>query len=245
MKKRFSLVLYVFLALVMVLITGCSSSGETVAGFTTALNQIHLTGIKNIDAEIASIDKEYTAVLVKIQALDQLLAAAMQWVDFHKTQSYKAGVLWTKEVTPEGLDQLKNAQYKVSKLELVAKEGGAGVGWQFSHTITINDIATGNRSDWKSLQDSLNEQKTTWENRRKEKMAVRELATSTWGNLVKNIGQWKIEKYNNVTYIVTGMGLGWQEKLIEGKWAFYTDQKLAQPNGKPAEDLAKVLSARH
>jgi len=242
MNKRYLVYAYLVLLLVM-LLAGCSS-GKTTAGFTTALGKIHLDGINSIDAEITKMDQEYTAVLVKIQSLEQLLTAAMQWVEFNKTQKYDYGTLWIKEVTEEGLNQLKNDQYKVSKLELVAKEGGFGAGWQFTYAININDVVTGSKSDWQSLQDDLNQQKAAMEERRKQKMAVRERATSTWSDVVKNISEWKSEKYNDVTYIIKGAGLGWQDKLLEGQWAYYTDQKLVQPMGKPAEQLQKILASQ-
>ena len=117
----------------------------------------------------------------------------------------------------EDLNQLKNDQYKVSKLELVAKEGGFGTGWHFTYTININDVVAGSKSDWQFLQDDLNQQKAALEERRKQKMAVRERATSTWSDVVKNISECKSEKYNDVTYIIKGAGLGWQDKLSEGQ----------------------------
>jgi len=45
------------------------------------------------------MDQEYTAVLVKIQSLEQLFTAAMQWVSSTKRRNYDHGTLWIKEVT--------------------------------------------------------------------------------------------------------------------------------------------------
>lgn len=228
---------------VSVLSAGCSSAEINLAA-AEAINENHLSGIQVLDEDITRMDKDYYAVLVKIKALESLIAPAMQWVEFHKTQSYDAGAMWIKEVTSEGLSQLANDQYKVNKLELVAKEGGHNVGWQFSQTLTVTDVASGRSYDAASLLDDLKKQKATWEDRRKEKIASRDLATSTMANVLKFVSQWKVEKYNAETFLIKGAGLGWQDKLVDGTWTYYIKEEQAQPNGKPAEDLQKVISAR-
>jgi hypothetical protein len=242
MRKWFS-VLFCFMIIALILPMGCAS-GEMAVNVSNAIVKMHLAGIQAVDSEITALNKEYTNVLVKMQKLEQLVTPVTKWVEFQKTQSSKSGVLWVKEVTPEGLDQLKNDTYQISKLELVVKQGGAGIGWQFTSTIKVLDSATRGAYDLKVLQDDLASQKAMWEERRKAKLGVRDMSISTINNVLKYIDQWKIEKYNETTYIVNGQGLGWAEKLTSGAWTYYKDRDQMVPNGKPAEDLEKILSAR-
>ena len=235
MKKWISIVMLLVLAMIVCPSTGCTSR-DVAIGSGNSLIQMTNEGIAYIDSEIVGTDQQLTAVGQKLLKLEQVLTPAMKWLEYQKTVS-KPGY-WKINVTSEGLDRFKNDQYQVTTLEFLSLQG------QFSSAIKVTDLTTGTTYDWKTLQDDLTLLKDNFEQRRKAKIEARNLSISTIKNVLKYFNEWKIQQLDDITYAISGIGLGWAEKLTTGSWTYYKVNGQLVPRGMEGDNLKAILSAR-
>lgn len=202
---------------------------------------MHKTGIANIDSELDKIDEQRYSTEVNLLKLEQVVSPALQWLEFQKTRDFRAGD-WRVSVTPEGLAQLKNDQYGVTKIEFYISQAGSPAA-DISSTLKVTDLSTGMIYNWEEIKNTLESTKSSLEQQWQEKLKYRELSTSTLNNVMENWRNWKVKRINQSVYEITGTGLGWADKLVVGAWTYYLDKKELIPADEPSRALQRVLLA--
>lgn len=237
MKKWSSIFTSILLIMVMIPLTGCTSR-DIVVEVAQALMQINKTGVENIDSEITEIDKQLYNAQVHLLKLEQVLNAALEWVDYQKEVSRPGE--WDIKVTPDGLAQLHNEQFEVTALEVLITRDSLAV-TQSSYTIKIREFATMQIDDGDTLHDRLVDEQNLLEQNRAELVAARDLSVSTMNNILKYVNDWKIKKVSGKTYSVSGPGLGWSEQLTSGDWKYDRDKGTLIPDDKQADNLNTII----
>jgi hypothetical protein len=197
------------------------------------------TSIKNIDSELDKIDENRYSTEVNLMKLEQVVVPALEWLEFQKTRDFEAGD-WLVRITSEGLAQLKNDQYRVTKAEVYVERGGFSDS-DYSSTIKVTDLTTSMTSDWEEIKNDLESTKSSFEQQWQEKLKHRDLSISAINNLTENWQNWKVKRINKTTYEITGVGLGWADTFVVGTWTYYRDKKELIPADEHGRALHKVL----
>jgi hypothetical protein len=224
---------------------GCiSGPGETQVQDKVADKLVLMTrdAITGWDKEITRIDVELTQAEVKLGKLNQVLKPALQWVDLMKAQAQKEQ--WTGDTVEvmEDLDQLKNDQFKVAKLQFLVEMLSAGI--KYSSNIQVFDFVTGKVIPYEELRNALQAQVNTLAQQREAKVNTRNTARSTALSVLKQYQAWNAQKVNSSTYNVIGNGLGLNMALTTGTWTYHTDTGQLDPANAAATNLQKVLTGK-
>ncbi len=199
---------------------------------------MHETGINNIDSELDKIDERRYYTEVNLLKLEQVVLPALEWLELQKTRDFRTGD-WLVRITSEGLAQLKNDQYRLTKAEYISKGGFPDA--NISSTIKVTDLTTSRTYNWEEINNTLECTKSSLERQWQEKLKRRDLSISTINNLMENWRNWKVKKINQTAYEITGTGLGWADKFVVGAWTYYRDKKELIPADEPSRTLQKVL----
>lgn len=237
MKKWIPIFTFVFLIMVVVLSTGCTSRAIAVE-VAQSLIQMNKGGVENIDSDIIKTDQQLYDAQVHLLKLEQVLNPALKWVDYQKEVSRPGE--WDIKVTPDGLAQLKNDQFEVTALEVLITRDSLTV-TQSSYTIKIREFATMQIDDGNTLHDSLVDSQNLLEQNRKAMVDARDLSVSTMNNILKYVNDWEIKKISGTTYSVSGPGLGWSEQLTSGAWKYDRDKGTLVPDDKQADNLNTII----
>ncbi|UCH51044.1 MAG: hypothetical protein JSV54_08590 [Chloroflexota bacterium] len=237
MKKWVSFFTFVLLIMVMMPLTGCTSR-DIAAEVAQSLIQMNKTGVENIDSEITKTDKQLYDAQVHLLKLEQVLNAALEWVDYQKEVSRPGE--WDIKVTPDGLAQLHNDQFEVTALEVLISRDSLSV-TQSSYTLKIREFASMQVEDGDALHDHLVDSQNFLEQNRAELVAARDLSVSTMNNVLKYVNDWKIKKVSGTIYNVSGPGLGWAEQLASGTWKYDRDKATLIPDDNQADNLNTII----
>jgi len=238
MKKLISIFILIILTTVVTTSTGCTSRAIAME-IAQSLIQMNKGAIENIDSGITKIDQQLYDTQVRLLKLEQLLTAALQWVDYQKTIERTKGK-WSVSVTQSGLTQLQNDQYKVTALKAIITSDSKSV-TELSYTIEIFDSQTMRSDDVAMLQDNLTDSKNRLEQNRKAMIDARDLSVSTMNNILKYVNDWKVKRVSGSIYSVSGPGLGWSEQLTNGAWTYDQDKGTLLPYDQKATDLNKII----
>jgi hypothetical protein len=217
----------------------CTPASDIRLEVMNAFIAMHKTGITNVDSELDKIDEQRYSTEVNLLKLEQVVSPAMEWLELQKTRAFRAGD-WRVRVTPEGLAQLKNDQYIVTKVEFYISRAGSPDAY-ISSTLKVTDLTTSMTYNWEEVKNTLESTKSSLEQQWQEKLKHRDLSISTMNNLMENWRNWKVKRINQTAYEITGNGLGWTDKLVVGAWTYYRDKKELIPADKPSRALQKVL----
>jgi len=188
---------------------------------------------------LQEIDERRYAAETKLLKLEQVVSPALKWLETQKKRDFKAGN-WLVRITPEGLTQLKNEYYRVTEVEFYISRAGSPAP-DISTTIKVADMTMDRIDKWEEFKNYLESvvlsQKQQWQ----EKIQNRELSISTINAVMKTWPDWKVKKINQTTYEISGMGLGWIDKLVAGTWTYYRDRNELMPVDEPGKALHKVI----
>ncbi len=241
MKKRllYSLiVICVFLSMFV----GCKADNSSYVNedVTQAFIKILDEGMYRVNSDLDRIDTDITANEVKVLQLQRLVDPALSWVDEQKVkirEEKKSGD-FTRRVDKTWLSEnFANEQYAVTDLSVTVENIGSPTENSYS-TIEITDVTTKTKYDYEAVQQSLEARKATLEKNKENAMAAGDKAIAAMENLVNHIDDWNVSKVNNVTFVVSGPGLGEPD---EGTWTFYKETTEIVPNDKPAQALKQTL----
>jgi hypothetical protein len=245
MKRKIFLLIFVIFALLVALQIQCAPAGwnDIRVGAVEALIQVYSSGIKVASDDLDRIDNNLLDVQSKIVKLDEVLIPAQNWTESKKNLEHKV-IGWVKQqVTSEGLDTLKNDQYKITKLELLAVQNSTNTGWVFTSTIKVNDLETGETYNSNDLKDNLATLKSSLEQQRKAKLDSMNLAKSTITSVAESVRGWVVQRVGNM-YTFSGPGLGWADsKLTTGQWSYQAATKEIAPADSASQALKTVLIA--
>jgi len=208
---------------------------EAIDNFIT----MHETGINNIDSELDKIDEQQYYTELKLLKLEHVVLPALEWLELQKTREFSTGD-WLVRITSEGLAQLKNDQYSLTKAEFYIRKAGTPY-TDISFTIKVTDLNTSVTYNWEEIKNTLESTKASLEQQWQETLKHRDLSISTIKNLMENWHDWEVKRINHTTYKITGPGLGWADKSSVGAWTYYQDKKELIPADEPARALQKVL----
>jgi hypothetical protein len=197
------------------------------------------SSVATIDSDLQEIDQYRYLAEVKLSKLEQVVSPALKWLETQKTREFKTGD-WLVRVTPEGLAKLKNDQYRVTEVDYYISRAGS-FAQDISVTLKVADLTMDRTDKWEEFKDYLESTISSLKQQWQEKLKHREIAISTLNNLIKNWQSWKVIKVNEATYQITGVGLGWLDKLTTGTWNYYRDKNELIPSDEPAKNLQKVL----
>lgn len=242
MNRRILAVVLIMLTLVFALSVGCVPQNQIKTGAFNSLVQMNEAGIKGIDSEIVRIDQSIYDAKVRLLKLEQVAKPALKWVEYQKTKEYQTGSVWNVRIAEEGLAKLRNDRYRITTLELEALRT-SGNGWQFSSTVKVTDVTTNETSDLGAVSAELKSLIASLEKQRQAKLASRASSISTMKSIVAYVDNWKVEKSNQNTYQLSGPGLGWAERITEGRWTYQVDSKEMVPVDNQGTALKNILSA--
>jgi len=240
MKKWVYVVTFILLVSAAFPLTGCSSraiSGEV----AQSLVEMSKGRVESIDSEIANTDQELHSAQEHLLKLQQVLDAALAWVDFQKTIQRPGK--WDIKVTPDGLAQLKNDQFQVTELSCVIVRDSIQV-TESSYTIKMQDFTTMEIDDGIALQSKLTYGVNQLQQNREVMSAARDLSIFTVNNVLKYVSDWQVKKINGKTYDVSGAGLGWTDQLTAGVWKFDQENGTLLPEDAPATALNDIVLAK-
>jgi hypothetical protein len=132
----------------------------------------------------------------------------------------------------------QNSRYEVTFLELAVYRFDTGSqGLQFTPTLEVMDLTENQKYIADVAQQDLREQRDTLNIHIQEKIAIKNLLLSNLQTISEYSKDWKVKKYANNAYSISGQGLGWSdEKLTSGTWNFRTD--IGQMTPMDTEGLA-------
>lgn len=237
MKKWISIVIFILVTTAIIPSTGCTSRAIAVEA-AQSLIQMNKGAVENIDSEIAKTDRQLYDTQVKLSKLEQVLNAAMEWIDYQKEVA-RPGKFDIK-VLPSGLLLLQNDEYSVTSLEAIITKDMLSV-TDLSYTLEVRDSMTMQTEDGNTLKDNLTNAENLLQQNRQAMVDARDLSISTVNNILKYVNDWKIKKVSGATYSVSGPGLGWSEKLTNGSWTYNRDTGTLAPDDKQAEDLNSII----
>lgn len=217
----------------------CTSASDIRREVTNSLIAINKAGISNADTELGKLDEQRYGAEVKLLKLEQVVSPALKWLQSQKTREFRTGT-WTVRVTPEGLAQLKNDQYRVTELEFYIYRADSP-SQEISTTLKVADVTTNTIFPWEELQDNLKSARASYQEQWQTKLKQRELALSTLKSLIAYQRDWKVKSTNQTTYAISGTGLGWADKLTSGTWTYYRGKQELVPADEPGTALKKVL----
>jgi hypothetical protein len=245
MKRKIFLLIFVIFALLVALQIQCAPAGwsDIRVAAVDALIQLYSNSIKVASDDLNRIENNLFDVQTKIVKLDEILIPAQNWTESKKNLEHKV-IGWVKQqVTSEGLDTLKNDQYKITKLELLAVQNSTNTGWVFTSTIKVNDLETGETYNSNDLKDNLATLKSSLEQQRKAKLDSMNLAKSTITSVAESVRGWVVQRVGNM-YTFSGPGLGWADsKLTTGQWSYQAATKEIAPADSASQALKTVLIA--
>ncbi len=244
MSRRFILRIVSLLVLAIILLSflvHCTSESDIRREAMTVFIAMNKTGITTIDSELQKIDEQRYATEMKLQKLEQVASPALKWLETQKTRDFKTGN-WLVRVTPEGLAQLKNDQYRVTEVEFYISRAGSSA-QDSSFTLKVIDLTTDRIDKCEEFKNYLESTISSLKQQWQEKFKDRELAISTLNSLMENWRNWKVKKINQTAYEITGSALGWADKLTVGTWTYYRDKKELKPSDEPGRVLQNVLLA--
>jgi len=234
------IVLPLILAIIMLsFLPNCTYDSDVRREVTNSLIALNKTGISNADTELSKLDEQRYDTEVKLLKLEQVVSPALKWLQSQKTREFRTGT-WTVRVTPEGLTQLKNDQYRVTELEFSIYRADSP-SQEISTTLKIADLSTNAIYPWDEMQNNLKSARASFEEQWQARLKQRELALSTLKNLIMYHRIWKVQAINQTTYTISGTALGWADKLTTGAWTYYRDKQELVPADEHARALKKVL----
>jgi len=247
-ESSFGFKFLALLAGVLVLLStfaGCQSRSPELliqGKVATRLTAMAADAINAWDKEIAAIDAELTKAEIKLGKVNQVAAPALKWVDLMKAKGQQEQ--WNSrilEVTSD-LNKLKNDQFKVAKLQLNVELLSAGL--RYTPVIQIDELATGQITEYEELRNTLQRQVTTLTQQREAIAKARNTARSTAMNVFAQYKNWKVQRVNSITYAVSGQGLGMETALTTGRWEYSTDADQLTALDNAAIALRKVLTGK-
>lgn len=218
----------------------CTSASDIRRESTNSLRAINQTGISNADTELVKLDEQRYGADVKLLKLEQVVTPALQWLQSQKAREFRTGT-WTVKVTPEGLARLKNDQYRITELEFYIYRADSP-SQEITTTLKVADVATNITYSVEEIQDNLKSARSSYQERWQAKLKDRELSVSTLKSLTTYQREWKVNTVSQTTFTVSGMGLGWADKLTAGTWTYYRGKQELVPADEPAAALKRVLS---
>lgn len=208
-----------------------------------SLGNMAVAAGKGWGQEVKKIDAELTDVLDRLASVKQVGKPALEWVQMMKDRAVREN--WTTRIMEVmgDLSKLKNERYQVVKLQFVSEMLSSGIG--YSRVIQVNDLASGQTTEYDELVGSLNRKIADLTYRRETLVKAMNTAHSTLESMAKQLEQqdWKVSKVNATTYTVRGQGLGMEQKgLTVGQWTYSSDSEKMVPNDQAAMTLQKVLT---
>jgi hypothetical protein len=237
MKQWISISIFILIMAVLVPSTGCTSRAIS-SEAAQSLIQMNKAAVADIDSQIALTDKQLYNTQEQLLKLEQVLNAALEWVNYQKTVA-KPGK-WNIKVTPSGLIPFQNDRYQVTALEFLSTKDIVPEP-EFSYTIKIRDLDTMQIDDGDTFKSNLDDMVNLQQTNRSAMVDARDLSVSTMNNVLKYVNDWKVKKVSGTTYSVSGPGLGWSEQLSSGTWKYDRDKGTLVPEDKPAADLNTII----
>jgi hypothetical protein len=149
------------------------------------------------------------------------------------------------EPAPEEQAKLvKNDRYEISMLSLSATRLPDDT-MQFEPSIRVTDVVKGDSYSNLVIATRLKDAKDELDRTKKAKLAVRDVSVSAFKDVSRYASGWTVYRIDDNKYSVTGPGLGWAGKVIDGNWVYYRDRKEISPVDGPAIALRNVLSVNY
>jgi hypothetical protein len=242
MKKPILKILLISLMLLSIS-TGCVSKKAITEEFVDYLLKTNTDTVDKVDSDLQIIDQNLYTTDEKLLKLQQVMVLAQEWIENQKVkllEEYKSGS-WHSRVTPESLDKFKNDQYEVTALELTV-HGIGTPNQEFDDVIKVMDLATKIPSDWETIENELKWRQSILEQQRQELLEAGHLSASTLLSVIGHSGDWEIQKINNTTYSISGLGLGMDGELTTGNWTYDRASQKIIPTDNQSSALQDILS---
>lgn len=233
---------YLLLLASLLFLTNCVPEELIRSEFTECLVQMNGLAIDEANIELQIIDKRICATEEKLMKLEQVVAPSIEWVESQKVKllgEFASGS-WSTWVTQAGLREFKNDCYEVTALELSVYEIGTP-NQRFSAIIRVRDLETGAQGDWQELKNELEAEKAALESWRQQEIEHAKLSASIMQSVLEHLAEWKIQRIDSYTYIISGYGLGLAEELTDGKWVYLRDARKITPVNAHSMELREVL----
>lgn len=195
--------------------------------------------------ELQVIDRRIYSTEEKMMKLEQVVTPSLGWVEDKKAELLNKFVSgsWSSWVTQEGLQGLKNDRYEVTALELLVYEIGTP-NQKFLATIQVRDLETGEQGDWQELGNELEIERASLERWRQQEIEHARQSASMLQAVLEHLAEWKIQRVDSYTYIISGYGLGLAGGLTDGTWVYLRDAKEIVPANAYSQELHDVLHGK-
>ncbi len=247
--------LKLFIALVTIIIlsagtlplAGCQTvpswEGDIRANAANKLADTTVASLAEWDKEINRIDGMLDAVETRLQKLEQVAEPVLKWVELQKANAIKEQCSPQLLEITNGLNEVKNDQFKVVKVQLFIEMCSTGM--KYTPVILIGDITTSETSPYEKLRDEYQDNISVLLQQREAIVNVRNTARTTGLSVVEQNQNWKAKKINSTTFIISGPGLGMNQSLTEGSWTYYLGaSNQLVPADTAAQSLKRVLTGK-
>lgn len=249
-SRRWGMLVIILMGMVVMLaiMTSCRPAPSLDEVITSkavqSLGNMAVAAGKDWVQEVKTIDAELTDVLDRLASVKQVGKPALEWVQMMKDRAVREN--WTTRIMEVmgDLSKLKNERYQVVKLQFISEMLSSGI--SYSSVIQVNDLASGQTTEYDELVGNLNRKIADLTYRRETLVKAMNTAHSTLESMAKQLEQqgWKVSKVNATTYTVRGQGLGMEQQqgLTVGQWTYSSDSEKMVPNDQAAMTLQKVLT---
>ncbi|HEX75187.1 MAG TPA: hypothetical protein G4O12_01240 [Dehalococcoidia bacterium] len=248
MGKR---VVYIFLLplILLSMAIGCVSSESIKQEVVDCFVQMIDETVDWVEADLDSIEKHLSATKESVLKLEQVVTPALTWAEEQKAdiQEVKlSGSSWSVQVDREWLsDTLNNDQYQVTSVKLSVFNIGTPE-QKDSLVIEVADLTAEVKRlrDWELIDSELKTRLSRLSEQRQALIDSGETSTATLRSVIEHVQEWEIRRINDMTYSVSGAGLGMSEELTSGKWTYYRDSKEIVPADAQSVALWNILSGK-
>jgi len=247
MRRTFHGLLFtLLLILIFTHLPGCITVGppENISGdFASTLAAMTKSGLEGFNSRVARLDTELAEAQTKLSKLEEVAKPALEWIEHNKAKAIAEHWGGSRVIqVSKDLKLLQNDHYRIAKLEL--KTSLISAGQKFESTILIDELKTAKVTPYEELRDTLQKQIDSLKKQRQVILNSWDIVKAVGTDAVEKSANWKIAKVDDVTYQVSGEGLGWKDGLIYGEWLYNTSSGESTPSGAAAQALQKLLSGQ-
>jgi len=240
------LIVALLLILLLSVLPGCITVGpseDTSGAFANTLAAMTKSTLESFNSQVTQLDAQLTEAQTKLGKLEAVAKPALEWIEITKAKAISEHWGGTRVVqVSKDLNLLQNDQYRIAKLEL--HTALVNEGQKFESTILIDDLKTAAVTPYEELRDSFQKQIDSLKQKRQTILNDLDIVKAAGTGAVEWSANWKIAKVDDVTYHISGEGLGWSNGLIYGEWLYSTGSGTATPSGSAAQALQKVLTGQ-
>jgi hypothetical protein len=261
MKKLVILWAMILLFLLPVIsVIGCGQQAEpattpevilTPEEVLACLTELNSTAVKEINLQVADLDKKIAEVeekeekLVEVQAM---IKEDMAYLDEIMSDTTVRNNQYYEYIMPEEyLVYYQNDCYELVKFKRqyhYSANFEDGVPWIIFQDTIIMDKASGVKDTPENFERHLAVEKSPYVKEKTAKLEAVEKANTILNDMLQNSDGWEIREEGDEIYSIEGYGLGYTDQLTTGKWLYYLGSKTMEPKSQYSIRLNDILTAK-